>query len=297
MKRACVALLAFSVLAAGVLSKPAYQEDPKPDKPDTSCYAFASLSIQMIGPGYCEGKATANCTVLDDSRTTKDDVIKTWFTAGVCDDAAQEKAAADLADSVGTVWATAISNIKCTGRSFGCGWSMADPSAWGASFAEMLVEAAEKVIKTGAYTGLEKFCPVDLLGSEIRLGKDANKALDSVCKKDGATVESFHEEYAKATKEDILAAMKIASSGVCGEWSEGSQCNPEKKHVPADIPVCPPSTQRRCCNPRTIGHGVCVCFRCHNPLRLEHKPSETIWRDAIGGECKCPPAPAMVVVS
>lgn len=294
MKRAGVVLAAFAILAAGVASSPVLMNS---HKPDTSCEAFASISIVVTGPGTCWGRAHANCTVLDESRTVKDDVFREWFTTGICDEAARLKAANDLADSVGTVWVTALATVTCTSPHFGCGWAMADPTPWGASFAEMLVESADRVLKTGEFPALENFCPADLLECEVKLGTDANKAMLSTCRKAGATSTSFHSEYAKVTKHDIAAVLEFAASGVCGERSKSSACNPATAGAKREIPICSASAQRRCCNSRAIHHRLCFCSRCHNPMRLTEWRPDYIWTDSTAKDCKCPPKASLLVES
>lgn len=76
----------------------------------------------------------------------KKDIFKTWFEDGLCDSMVQKNASEQLADSVGGIWADAIAHVECTGKGYGCGWVMVDPSGWGASFAQMFINAAQEVM-------------------------------------------------------------------------------------------------------------------------------------------------------
>lgn len=83
---------------------------------------------------------------LDESRISKREIFEDLFENGVCSKVHQKIASVKLADSVGGVWADAIAHVSCTGKGYGCGWVMADPAGWGASFGQMFVEAAKEVM-------------------------------------------------------------------------------------------------------------------------------------------------------
>lgn len=66
---------------------------------------------------------------------------------------------------------------------------------------------------------LDAFCAKDMMYSGKHIGDDASAAQDIVCKAGESTTEEYKQEYKRITSTDILQAMEIAASAVCG--SEG----------------------------------------------------------------------------
>lgn len=84
--------------------------------------------------------------IVEEARSIKVQAVEDWFAAGVCDNAAQSKAADALVESIAGVWADAVANVHCDGATgFGCGWALADPAGWGVSFAQLCQDVAQEV--------------------------------------------------------------------------------------------------------------------------------------------------------
>ncbi|GMH39303.1 hypothetical protein BSKO_07201 [Bryopsis sp. KO-2023] len=223
----------------------------------TSCSAFGSLSIR-VKSGRCRGRAAASCTAHASATSQIDEQVRALSTQDFCSPVVVQSTAGAMATAVASVHTQALSQVKCTGQGFGCGFALSQ----GSSFAQGYAEAFAKSVAAAFVGPNSGVCLADIRALATAIAEAAASAQASSCVSGRGSATQFSSAFVKSVSVAIARAFALATAEVCGknELSATSKCTAEVEGSSNVLLPCP-SNIKICCFDR-------VFFGCPNGYKL-----------------------------
>eukprot|EP00210_Caulerpa_lentillifera_P005098 g4870.t1 len=261
------------------------------------CSAFANLRINLVGPGSCQGSATANCQAVASSQTVIREAFVNWFANdGICDGEKVEAAARAVAEAVASVYTSAIASVSCTGAGgFACGFALGRSDAFAVSFARAIAQASAD---TGVDT-TNAFCvsEIEALGGVI--AEAASRSQARACVAGIGSEEAFQEDFTEQVSQVVAQAFASATAIGCSDGQSAANAQATCDGVAivsptpgaTDIIPCNANIVRACCG-TSYRSRVCVCNGCGGAQRRQTNFNDgegfRTWRTISNGAvCVC----------